>query len=694
MKTMRWIMILTLVIMAGLVACTPVAKADANLMENGSVQYVYVSNADELRNQIDQNIHYASRDILEKRHEYTNVYKIIVENPGTLVICPLSNSYSMKFRLYSNFQLTSKIAETTAYLGDRNQYVNIHVDSGTYYYQCEREGGSGTAWATVYVAFIPDDGIIPEQQSGAKYIQDSEEIIPVEPAYLASCNELQDYIDADGEYASIDYTDLRQYSSPVYSVTVDSPGTLVFLTLTRSYNIDLYVYSNNTLSSLIGETEGASGNRGNYLLVNADKGTYYYQVKRDGGSGETACAVYVGFVSENGNNKTWKLSSAEDRSVRISPSEIESGDSFINMINNGKEDCKDRIDARVGKTQIYSFTIEESCYAYFWTSTESYHVTTYLYSNKDLTSKLLDIEGTNVAAEQNIRSIYLTPGTYYLQSERDGGSGSVSVMTYVAITPASTVFSIENIMLNDQKTEAKVVFNISEEYNPDLSRSMVRIREGIAAAQKLNNGEYWRDNTRETAIESHEFVAVKNGFYTARISGNGLKTYMFSFEVSGIESEQVDTEIQWIATASAKLNFREGPDSNATRIDVLNPGTEVYVYSTEKNDKGEEWSRIKYFGQEGYVMTDYLILTEMVKNNEQTTDSGTGNSPAQEDAETPAPDNESQNMTSTEMRKYIRGLEDQIEDLGLELPDFSGELTQDEYMKQLEQVLHDNGYNL
>ena len=45
------------------------------------------------------------------------------------------------------------------------------------------------------------------------------------------------------------------------------------------------------------------------------------------------------------------------------------------------------------------------------------------------------------------------------------------------------------------------------------------------------------------------------------------------------------------------------------------------------------------------------------------------------------------------MRRYIRMLEDQIEDVGLELPEFSAEITQEQYMRLLEQVLRDNGYD-
>ena len=57
------------------------------------------------------------------------------------------------------------------------------------------------------------------------------------------------------------------------------------------------------------------------------------------------------------------------------------------------------------------------------------------------------------------------------------------------------------------------------------------------------------------------------------------------------------------------------------------------------------------------------------------------------------PTAESATMTASEMRKYIRMLEDQIEDLGLEIPEFSENIALNEYMTSLEQVLRDNGYD-
>ena len=91
MKKMRWIMtaMLTLIVMVCLFAGAPHAMADANLMENGSVVYAWINDPDELRNYIEDEGQYASYDYLQK-DELSNVYKIVLDEPGQLIFAPLS----------------------------------------------------------------------------------------------------------------------------------------------------------------------------------------------------------------------------------------------------------------------------------------------------------------------------------------------------------------------------------------------------------------------------------------------------------------------------------------------------------------------------------------------------------------------------------------------------------------------------
>ncbi len=75
-----------LLLCAGLMA----AQADANLMENGSVQYAYLDNEEGLRQYIDADGMYASQENV-KFGKYGKTYKIIIEESGELLICPLSD---------------------------------------------------------------------------------------------------------------------------------------------------------------------------------------------------------------------------------------------------------------------------------------------------------------------------------------------------------------------------------------------------------------------------------------------------------------------------------------------------------------------------------------------------------------------------------------------------------------------------
>lgn len=63
-------------------------------------------------------------------------------------------------------------------------------------------------------------------------------------------------------------------------------------------------------------------------------------------------------------------------------------------------------------------------------------------------------------------------------------------------------------------------------------------------------------------------------------------------------------------------------------------------------------------------------------------------------AEQTTPADGTPRMSAAEIGTYIRVLENQINDLGLTLPEFPAKLTQEDYMNQLEQFMWDSGYDI
>ena len=65
-------------------------------------------------------------------------------------------------------------------------------------------------------------------------------------------------------------------------------------------------------------------------------------------------------------------------------------------------------------------------------------------------------------------------------------------------------------------------------------------------------------------------------------------------------------EISWglaRVTNCQNLNLRKNPSSDGAVIKTIKVGTEVQVDKSFKNDT---WTKIKYFGDNGYVMSRYL----------------------------------------------------------------------------------------
>ena len=70
---------------------------------------------------------------------------------------------------------------------------------------------------------------------------------------------------------------------------------------------------------------------------------------------------------------------------------------------------------------------------------------------------------------------------------------------------------------------------------------------------------------------------------------------------------------RWSKTNAGGLNFRTGPGTNYDTVikTQLAKDTYVWMYQTQTNDKGEEWTRVRVNGQDGYLMTKFLnVLTQ------------------------------------------------------------------------------------
>ena len=698
MKKVKWFSfpITCLFLMLVLIIATPSAKADANLMENGSALYAWIKEPNELRTYIDQDGLYSSTDVLQE-HDYSNAYKIIVDEPGQLVFAPLFSSYASyaELYLYSDFGLASQLAEIPCINNSQESLGVCSVNAGTYYYRLSSSYTTGKA--TVFIGFIPNSGKIKQEWS---YINKPTDYEIINPIPISSADELSSYIDHDGKPNS-QIDQIEQQFSETYQFTITNPGTLVISSISNAtYTTEFYLYSNNELSSRLIECDCIRSSKDGMIVVELDPGTYYYNTYNRFNSGNTY--VYLGFItdaSERVDRYTSTLNHNEE--TVIDP--IKSIEDLQQKILNGEYTYVDQISkgSAAAKRKI---VLDETSLLYVFSVCDEYNVKLKLCSDSELISCIDSRDVIRQDKDKNMIYTYLLdPGEYYLVSS--SAYSNAHSYVYLGYIPVSDVIFVESIQLTDDKTAAVVKFGIADEYNPDQYKAQVRIEKGIVRTRSINNKNIWKLDTRENAIESHEFIATENGIYTARIAGNDLQPYLFTFEVTGIENTQEKEKltnseisgnaINQTALVNERLNFWAHPNKNADRLSTLDVGTRVYVYQSGMNEKAEEWSYIRIGDQTGYVMTKSLTFYDNEAHpqpDQQPEAPEEPDHPVQEAIAESEPAEQSV-MTASDMRKYIRMLEDQIEDLGLELPEFAADTTQEAYLKALEQVLRDNGYD-
>lgn len=608
-----------IILMMALMTITPEAKADANLMENGSVVYAWIKNPDDLKNYIEDEGVYASYDYLQKE-ELSNIYKIVLDEPGQLLFAPLSAERA-RLELFSDYKLNSSIGKMDSIENSREGFTSFSLEAGTYYYRSHHLYNSSVGGITVFLGFIPDSSVLHDNSTQATITYPEISLIPV-----SSADELASYIDNDGEPSSSEHiADVEDDRTQTYQFTVTEKGTLYVSPIaTIGDYVEISLFGNQDLSSRLLYQKCGLSSYDSIYSIDLNPGTYYYFIDRWNSYFETDVYAFLGFAPESETNQQDRYFSDTSAENAFDIPHVHSEEDFRQLISNENYTLKDEI--KYGEnSSVRSFTLTEQSFVYMYLKSVGVQDRTYrgyLYSDKSQISLVGEYDITDKA----IQTYILDAGTYYYYTYNYLGLKNNAAYTYFGYTPVSDVIRIESITPSDDHSTASVIFSIDEKYNPDQYRAQVRVEQGVIKARSVLNTEIWKDQARDNAIESHEFIATENGVYTARISGNGLSPYLLTFEVTGINSESEESE-------------QTSDDSQ--QIPAESPDAE----------------------------------------------------PAEPVISEQEPAAESATMNASEMRKYIRMLEDQIEDLGLELPELSASDTQEEYMKKLEKVLQDNGYD-
>lgn len=627
MKKMRWTMtvMFTLIVMVCLFVSAPHARADANLNENGSVVYAWIREPDDLRKYIEDEGQYASYDYLQK-DELSNVYKIVLDEPGQLIFAPLSAERT-KIELFSDYQLKVSLGIIESIENSRKGFSSFSLEAGTYYYRSHHVTSIAKGGITVFLGFIPDSSVLHENSMQDVIIYPEVHVIPV-----SSPDELASYIDSNGEPSSADHIaeNIKDDQTQTYQFTINEKGTLYVSPIaTIDDYVEISIFGNQDLSSRLLYKKCGNSSYDSIYSIDLEPGIYYYFLDRWNSYYKTDVYAYLGFSPEGDTSRQDRYFTDMPAENAVDIAHVHNAEEFRQLIDNEEYTIRDAV--KYGENSpIRSFKLTEQSVVYLFVDSKGAQDRTYrgyLFSDKNQISRV----GKYDITDKDIQTYILDAGIYYYYTYNYIGLYNNEAYTYIGYTPASDVIYIESTTPNDDCSAVSVVFGIADEYNPDQYKAQVRVEDGVVKARSIRNTEIWKDETRDNAIESHEFVASENGTYTARISGNTLFPYLLTFEVAGINSESEE------ALATDDNSQYEPLQSN----------------ETEEKTQPEEQT----------VIEQDLVEEPTV-------------------------------MTASDMRKYIRMLEDQIEDLGLELPEFSVNDTQEAYMKKLEKTLQDNGYDL
>ena len=275
---------------------TTTVQAAANTLTNESVVYPYVSDEEAFRDYIDNDGAYASQDTITTAWKgYSEVHKIVLDEPGTLLICPLAPDNGINFQLYNNFALTSLVKTDRTRPSNRDGISGYKLDAGTYYYRGERWNGYDPITFTTYLGFIPDSGNLKTDTSfTSTTVRDASEVTYTT---VSKPEDLNTYINNDGAFASQDtITTNWTGQSDLHKFTVAENGWLFIHPLCENNNIDWKLYSNIDLTSCLLTTRTRSNSSQGISAIYLKAGTYYYRGERWNGYDPITFTTYLGFM--------------------------------------------------------------------------------------------------------------------------------------------------------------------------------------------------------------------------------------------------------------------------------------------------------------------------------------------------------------------------------------------------------------
>lgn len=405
----------------------PVIAAE-NVDANGSVQYLHVSDADALRDFIDNDGQYASQDVIATDWEgYTDVHKIVFDEPGTLYAYIFTDNVNddygfAKLELFADFALSARVEGTKEETGVENvtgtyeDCIVYEVNAGTYYYRGSRWNGCDPLTVTIYFGFKPASGKL--KVTSLPKTGTTREAGAVTVQTVSAPTELNTYIANGGTYASQDVitTEWNGYSD-YYVFTLAEPGWLFVNPMSDYEHANFQLFSNVEATSRLASFRTKSSITETPYNIYLDAGTYYYRYSRWNGYDPMTITTYLGFMPAANRLSVNNISVSADKTYatvtfnydkNYLPSFISSG---TLRMEEGKIDVRHIKNNTVWKTDARTNALETASVKI----TKNGTYTVRLDSNVDefysmVSFTVSGLNGTTVKAPAKPKSVTLTAG--------------------------------------------------------------------------------------------------------------------------------------------------------------------------------------------------------------------------------------------------------------------------------------------
>ena len=309
MKRARTVWQAAVLLLCVLLAFAGTAGAEARLNGNDSVEYAYLTMEEGVAGSSVGGDDFASREEFTGGGQYGNQYRIVLKEPGALIVSPVAEGAEASVQVFADFRMTEELLSVRS--GTEPVYGAVFLREGTYYYRARTESPAADACTvSVYVRFLPETSMkqkATEEAEAGLWVPRAD-CVPVFADQLSRSSEAVFATVKSGDELAWFichgmYTNVRVRFSPTvhcprYTVRLEEDGHLIVMIPGGKHaSVRLFNEANGGLPVKT-ETVDSDALGGCVTAVTLKAGTYQFDVipEKDSDLKELNTLAYLGFI--------------------------------------------------------------------------------------------------------------------------------------------------------------------------------------------------------------------------------------------------------------------------------------------------------------------------------------------------------------------------------------------------------------